>query len=1130
MVKRGLFCLVLMLLSLIFISSVSASNAFSDEVKKVTYYAEEYETGNINYAQLIVYISTLQQSAERVFDEDVTRAEQLGELLGPATEETYWVWDQDGQKEVYLDKPLEGWRKLIFDGRKLQLWLGAWPSIRENNIEKVYYNLHVDVQFKNEEELEAIDDKIAEIIELADKVKNGENFEEELAKQSVSVERTLGRYLNSNPEQCKNIMEKYVGNIRDSQETILKEYKLGSGKYGSVKARLEYCESCENSWIGINVYREHQGRYEEDQSQDYEVQDYKEFRAWSEEKIKEELKDNIEEYAESADDAKIDRRLESRIGALSNALNEKGNEIWKEVDKEFNEKHNSLADEERRNYDWQADNKKREDRMRELQKSRYSDLKAFYDGIFSVYPVKETRFKQTNYEKRLFSTFKEIKPEMCNNGIDDNENSFADCSDAECNGQKCGEIAEGNETKQMYCNRGKCEVREEIERKEPMCENKFESIECDGKVIFKGKDKNGCQFEPICLPVEQKCAINEDCAQPLCGIAECIEGVCKVNNLNECRQEECSSGDKRAQKCGEEEINIEVCEEGIWRKTGAECSQSIGEIKEESEEFLGDECKAKEDCSGDTSVCSNGKCVVLPQLAEEIMPEQINIPESFENINKEEDQESKPEDKNEEEKIEDRREEEKQAEPSSPESSTPESFPQESSPVSGLILAFKRIVGYVINAFNIQENETENPGGNNESVESIAADNKSTNDLERFPEVEGNKSITIEDDKSMEEPERDKEREIETREPQKVEEGGFGIWGGCKVSLERSEGHLSFNAWGQQFEKYQSIKERYYRQDGEWCKDELKSLLIQRKELENSLNNEFAKWFFESYVANTADGWESKTSGIYEVYWKDVELSRRIAESMKCLGIKDLPEHRLILLEYDTLYGSLTFWEEEKVAQIQDNFPAMPLISPYMKVWLLPPKEFIKGELRKAMNQQRFPGPGDEESDRDQDNGPSEEDRKFLQEDKSFMKKLRKITDKYGGSIDASVQLKDADDLVFNLYVKVNEQDIMRMNPTPPELMPEKDITVIVDFNKMYELIEEQERESKSDRIESPPWDRERSENKIRDVKEAVKIFFKIRGLISNAEITPDEARNDVMSLIRTFLWKMITSNNDEGN
>ena len=1127
--KRGSIFFSVFIVILFFLSPAYA-DGFSDEVRKVTYYAEQYEAGNINYAQLIVYISSLQQSANRIFDGNSSRAVQLNSLLGPATEETYSVWNQDEQREVQLEKPLPGWRKLLFDGNKLQLWLGAWPNVRGNNTEKVFYNLHVDIQFKHRRDIEDIGNKVDHVTALARDLKEGDSSRfNELVKESGAVERTLGRYLNNNPAQCSAIMEKYIGSVRDTQDIVAREITLKSGAYGSAKVRLEYCETCEDSWININAYREYRGRYRDEDKVEEEQGNYN---SLNEGKLRTELKKSLQAFADN-DGSEDDQLIRQRISLINNALNEKRNSVWRNVEQEFNEKQNSLSDEQRKNYDWGAERKSREEKAQTLRKEQYLDLISFYRELFTEYPVKEIRFKQTNYEKRLLSTFKEIKPEMCSNGIDDNENSFVDCKDSECHGQPCS-LNDGNETKQGFCNKGVCEARKE-ERK---CPTSFGNISCDGKVVFKGKDNNGCPFEPLCLPKGETCAQNSDCAQPLCGSSECIAGICTVNNLSECRQKECVDGDQKTQQCIAGDVTIEICQESVWRKTNASCLQNASEqIRNDTEEFLGNECSAKQDCSGDMSVCSNGKCVVLPSIAPEPT---VTVPENTSANEPEQDTANEEENS-------DETTSEGQATNIQGESEETKSASAESPPVlTGITLTIRKIMGYIIRGDG--ENATSDGNGNGtirtEYNRSMEKDNETAsiyNDT-----AQGNQSARSNDtaqgmqndtaphsenlnERNMTRAQGDESPRME-KQPRQVEDGGFGIYGSCKVSQEKSEGYLSFNGWGKEFEKYQKAKERYYRGDNkDWCKEELASLLAQRDELELSLNEDFARWFFESHVANAADRWEDANSGIYEVYWKDVELSKRIAESMRCIGLQELPEHHLISFNYTTSYGGLTFWEEIKVAVIDEHSAALPVISPYMKVWLLPPKEFIKGELKKAMREQRFPGPENEESARDADQGPSEEDRAVLKSDEAFMKKFRKITYRYNGTIDASVQLKDGEEIVFNLYVKVNEDDIMRMKPMPPELMPEKDMTINIDFDKIYALVEQQERESQSTRIESPPWDRKRSERKIEDIKDAIKIFFKVQGIISEAEVIPKEAKKDIMSLLKTFLWKMMTSGHDEG-
>lgn len=1110
MAKGGVGIWIAGILGVLLFSGLVSADKFEDEIKKITHYAEEYETGNINYAQLVVYTSSLNHNANELFGNgSISRQEQLTNLLGPPNEETAFAWNQDEQKDFQLDKEVPAWRKLIFDGRKIQIWIGAWPSIRKNNTENIIYNLHVDMQFKRKIALDNIEDKVREIESLALEDTKNENTDE-LARRSVQIEQSIGFYLNNNAEQCIEFMGRIIGleHEKEKRDITIREVTLGKGKYGAAIARLEFCTNCENSWIGLNVYRNYRGGSPSDDSQQQNEEfNFESLKKLSEDETESQIKESIEKYAKTADDEKIDRKLEQKISALNQAWNEKSNQVWDEINKDFDLKRNTLSDEERQNYDWQEEQELRETRAKEMQRKYHEHILSVYNEIFIGFKAKEMKYNERNFEKMLLKTFREIKPETCDNSIDDNENGLFDCQDPECNSQICGVIENENGSAPGYCMRGECKVREEPHLLEKKC-TEHKKIECEGTVIFKGADKNGCMLESICIPKEQKCSQTSDCSQPLCGISECMEGMCKVTGLNECRSEECTVGDKKTQECSNSEvITIEICADGIWKNTGATCESSEDVPEESNETFLGNECSTKEECPRANDVCSNGKCVTLPVIPEEIKVEPITVPKSVENN----------------EEYEEGIEEE-----------------SENPVINGIILSLKNMMGYVINGFDVEEkkesantskeeiigeiiNKTEEP----EVV--ISPENESkNNEIERKDNFKEGERI----ENDMNENDEKKIRVEEHREPQIVDDGGFGIWGSCRISTstETSEGHISFNGWGKQFEKFQELKNRYYHEDNKgWCKDALNDVLAQRKELEASFDNEFAKWFFEVYVANDAENWEEHISGIYELYWKDVELSKRIAEGMRCLGMIELPEHNLISIQYNTSYGSVTFWEEIKEVNVLDEKgPTLPVISPYMKIWELPPKEFIKAELKNAMNEQRFPGPSEEESERDHDGGLSDEDRMFLHSDKKFMKKLNKVLDKYDGNLDISIQLKDNDDLVFNMYVNINENDIMKMKPMPPELMPDKDATVTVTFDRVYGLVEEQERESKSNRIESPPWDQKRSEDKIEDIKDAIKIFFKIQGLIRSAEVTPEEAKDDILLLIKTFMWKIITSDRNE--
>ena len=328
--------------------------------------------------------------------------------------------------------------------------------------------------------------------------------------------------------------------------------------------------------------------------------------------------------------------------------------------------------------------------------------------------------------------------------------------------------------------------------------------------------------------------------------------------------------------------------------------------------------------------------------------------------------------------------------------------------------------------------------------------------------------------------------------------------------------------------KLNKYKQEFYSAGGdrEWCKYELENLQKQRKEFEKSMNDEFLRWFFEKYMANSAEDWEGHISGIYELYWKDVELSREMARTMECSEINNMPEFNMINIKYESEYGKVEFWEEMKNVKMPEfGNREMNVVSPYMKVWIFPPKEFIKYEMKKAMKEHEFPGSGDEKVERTNEGGPTEEEKEHIKQDRGLMGLIKGMSEKYNGNVDVSVQFKDynTSETVFNIYVQINENDIIKMKPMLLEEMPEQDVNIEIDFEKVYELISESEKEMGGERIESPPWDKKFSPmGKVKEIKNGVEMYFKVKGIINSATITPESSEKDAKKLINEFFSMMM--------
>ncbi len=808
----------------------------------------------------------------------------------------------------------------------------------------------------------------------------------------------------------------------------------------------------------------------------------------------------------------------------------------------------------------------------------------------------------------------------------------------------------------MFCIEKKCKIRNEdlVVRKSAVCGNhNCESgensencpedcsvcdtktiIECSegSKAIYSGKDKFGCPLNPVCIDKEEKCETKEDCKDPLCGEADCVDSVCKIVKLDECKDKECIDGNEKMRKCPNgDEIIDSVCENGLWINIDLACIDgSEGEEIDEEKEIVGDECETKAECGGNNDVCSNGKCVAIIEKIEGEKGEVVKIKQKEErkeiekDENKEQDKESEKIEESEE--VEEEKEEPESNEEEVEEENVPEPEPEapaeESNEITGnVIFGFFRVLtnfvnNPVITGFAVEEEVTEDEKNSEDSSEEIIEDESENDNEEEVEEevIEEVEHYDEQDDNWEEERRREEERrEEDERKKQekrckedcerncrdrlempcindcvfknnqnknevgdleeckkecrekvdisecvdncidncikgtwekfekqfkdkekihKEEVATFSLRGECRTSQGKTEGHIHFGGGGL-FEEVSLLKKEYFDKGNEdWCKWELENVIKQRKEIEKGFNQEFAKWFFEKYLANSANDWEQHVSGIFELYWKNVEISREMARTMLCLekyDIDEIMDYEIKEFKYESDYGSIEYWEEVKEVRIENFDEEVRIISPYMKIWIFPPKEFIIYEMKESMKKQEFPGSPEEKMERKNEDGLTEREKEEIRNDRGFMNKIRKISDKYGGSFDGSVQIIDSGNIIFNIYVNINEEDILKIKPMLPEEVPEKDVTVKIDFEKIYELIEISEKDMKGAHIESPPWDRKpQVVQSVKNVFNGMKMFFKVLGIVNSAEVTPESAEKDVNKLIRSFIWMMIAGGEDE--
>jgi hypothetical protein len=1302
--------LVILSLLLLFptILASDTTKTIDSEIQKLTYYAEQYEIGNIDYTQLMVHISSVREGLNEILGVTnremggIVKQDAIEKILGEPFEETKWVWVEGADHDTKLNYYVPLWKKIVFDGKKIQIRMEAFPSIftktkfddHESSLNEIeegalIYRLHFNIEFKRPQDQLDIEGKINEIKSLAETFNskpippNAEN----LAKQSVNAERIFQNYFRQSQEKCEDLMKSIFGseNKRQSQKILSSEITFFEGEDFEAIIRLEMCDECEWNWINMHMWFESRGRFKRPKEQGLQnIRGLRQkFEQMTSEQIEEEAEKILNEIKNFLEVENYGKAIQSsqELNVLNNVWNEISNNVWEEVQQTFEDKINLMSEEERyefdQNYGWIKQDQEQRKEVKIIQQQNYENRRAFYRNLFVDYYKKEFYVTETNFEKRLIEEFKEKGEEICNNNQDDNDNGQVDCEEAQCGGKICGtgtQTTSENTTTEIqvdfYCIQSICQAREEInDSAEPICGNHiceqgeadttagngtcqsdcdfatcptYDAIECSGKVIFEGEDENGCSLPPICIEETETCNITEDCAQPTCGITECMRiepedelGTCKVTGLTLC-EVECESWEQEIRECNDgQKIITKICEDGQWQETGSECESpgcakcGNGCVSEEdiqvmmceettedfsclkengecikqsiqeptpvpTEPIVGHECVVANDCGGENDVCSNGNCVSIPEV---IRPEE---PEEEE---EQEEEEEEPEEEVEQE--EEPEEEEEQEEEEEPESTEPEETPDE----TGVFGFFKALLGKLTITGKTIDGEEESTPDSTETDSSSDTETDSSdseppiqeddsnnepeednepNDYESYDESYNEDFKDDSDDwerRDREERERHEEeqrerctedcarpcidrctrescgdeidcnieeeiraceeeceasddciekctsgeedwwKEFEEEDMHKEEKGVFQVGGGCRQERGKTEGHIWFNGWGDPFGEIQFLKEKYYSGgEADWCKHDLNNLIKQREEFEEGFNQEFAQWFFEKYLPGSAEEWEQAQSGIYELYWNSVDMQRQFAERMKCLdknNIEDVMNINLINIEYETEFGKLEYWEEIKQVKMEWMDEKVTIISPYMKVWVFPSEEFIKYEMKKSMADGEFPGPPEKKAERENEDGLTDEEKENIKRNKKFMKQIKNIAEQYNGNANGVLQIMDGEEIIFNLYVQMNEEDIMKMEPMLPEEVPAKDITVKMDFKKLYDLINFEEREMRGADLESPPWDYRPRHGRIKGFTNGIKMYFKVRSLINSAEVIPESVEEDVKDIMKSLLKMM---------
>jgi len=1181
------------------------------------------------------------------------------------------------------------------------------------------YQLGFMDRIKKPEDQIDISGKIEEITFLAEAfdADPSSSNAETLAEESVNAEKMFRNYFEQNPGQCEDKMDSIFGseNKRESQEIEIERIEFYGNDELDVIINLESCEKCEWSYFNFDARIETRGMH----PGEGRMGDSGNYGDFSVEEFKGETKELLSELKSFLESGNIEGAFEisNDLRRVSEEWNKISNVVWEEVEESFDDDFESMTDEEKFEFDqdfgWVKRDQEIRQEMKRIQEANFNERRAFYDELFSGYEIEEDRTQRTDYEKRLLQTFKIGGEEVCDNDKDDNEDEQIDCADSQCGGQICGKGTEtvvgedGIEIERevdFYCIEKVCQAKEKIEEVGPVCGNNIcevgedaclssavecegdecsstsdcgvdycpndcsvciehPAIECDGKVIFAGEDEIGCALPPICIDDEEICEVNEDCAQPLCGVAECLKsdvdetGFCVTTELKECLEAECFDGEEKKKKCDSGDTIIsEVCIEGLWTDTDITCEGEVEtdlncvscgdscapaadlaavlcmeptysfECIETSSgcEVLEivdfDACVVKEDCGGENDVCSNGECVTIPEVIQPEPVEEEEIEEIEEVEVEEVAQEEVEEESPEEDLISgnvifrffnlflsnlrttgmvvdgdggDGGDGESGdggdsgdgdgggcPDPGEPPEVTDECWYEETYDDAGCVSGYD----YFCDESNWEddanhedfgefEDEWEDSGEWEEGKWEEENKQRCEEDCEMMcynqdvkPCVEeciwdscgddldcdiDAERITCEDSCSSERDSDCQNECVDTcisgdenwwesfeREPEEFQEekGVFQVGGGCMVEEGRTEGFVWFGGWGEPFEDIEPLKQKYYGgEHSEWCKNDAEEFIKKREMFQEEFNQEFLEWFLDEYLANSAEDWEEAQEGIYEIFWDSaVRTQMELAFRMRCLDandITDVMDVELINIAYETDAGKIEYSEKIETVEIPE-LGSVTLVTPEMKIWLLPNKEVVGAMMGKAMENREFPGPPEERMARENQGGPTPEEVEMIKQDERFMRTIEEVSSKYGGSVDAAVQFVDfeTDKIIFNMFTQVNPDVIMRMEPMPVSELGEVDFTLQVPFNLIYEMIRESEEEMNGERIETAPWSEQQRGfgETFREFRGGAKNYFAMRKIIKETRVLPESAEKDGKEMFKLFFKMMGEGERDD--
>ncbi len=263
----------------------------------------------------------------------------------------------------------------------------------------------------------------------------------------------------------------------------------------------------------------------------------------------------------------------------------------------------------------------------------------------------------------------------------------------------------------------------------------------------------------------------------------------------------------------------------------------------------------------------------------------------------------------------------------------------------------------------------------------------------------------------------------------------------------KGESNLHLSIRGEKFNYYRGLNE-----GGQWnCENEIQSLVKMRKVLQENVNQEFAEWYFEEYLTEDYDRMINGVNGFKYVLELLTNNEEQISQNLHCSETGQWPDgFEQIDITYINNNTHVEVWEKNiPVEQDQTTY----YTTLYKYSWI-PSRALLKELINYQIS----------ETDTF---GPSAKDVARIKSDAGQMEIVNSLSDKYGGSFDVKLELKDDQDQIVLKYLQVNKDVIVRIVDSIEE---NPDISIEIEYNALYDFISYISYGAEGNQIKGPYW------------------------------------------------------------